>query len=307
MVCSFDLGGGLVLKPTVDSDATSKGAIIAKINELPSYGSLQTSKVNLQKGYYLVEIDGETDQNLLQMPFKDIVSTLNRIKSTILKKDEGIPKEKRESQGIELHFCPPEVLASTLHGQDNEKQKQPRSCIDSLTVCYSWNQNAHAETPLHVACRHGNPEIVKSMIQFIPANQKSKMAEKQSWKNFNGDTPIHLAVLKDHPTCAKYLIETGVTLGSTNSMGWKEWDLCDSHFGSHTSIDMALLPVKMKTNREENRIIQEHSMTLKKLFLREIRSQRTSSKCDFVLVFGSDNYQQCKYLYEAFKNEAKRP
>ena len=115
----------------------------------------------------------------------------NRIKSTILKKDEGIPKEKRELQGIELHFCPPEVLASTLHGQDNEKQKQPRSGIDSLTVCYSWNQNAHAETPLHVACRHGNHEIVKSMIQFMPANVKSMMAETRSWKNFNG---IHLYI-----------------------------------------------------------------------------------------------------------------
>ena len=301
LVCSFDLGGGLVLKPTVDGDVTSKGAIVAKINELPSCGSLVTSKGNLQTGYHLVEIEGETDQSLLQMPFKDIVSTLNRIKSTALKNNEGIRKEGRESQGLELYFCPPGALASTLHGQNNAE----RSSIDPLTVCCPWNQNTYAETPLHVACRYGNPEIVKSMIQFIPANQKSKMAEKQSWKNFNGDTPIHLAVLKDHPTCAKYLIETGVTLGSTNSMGWKEWDLCDSHFGSHTSIDMALLPTKMKTNREENRIIQEHSMTLKKLFLREIRSQRTSSKCDFVLVFGSDNYQQCKYLYEAFKNRSE--
>ena len=92
------------------------------------------------------------------MPFKDIVSTLNRIKSTILKKDEGIRKEGRESQGLELYFCPPGALASTLHGQNNEKQKQPRSGIDSLTVCCPWNQNTYAETPLHVACRYGNPE-----------------------------------------------------------------------------------------------------------------------------------------------------
>ena len=72
----------------------------------------------------------------------------------MLKKDEGIPKEKRESRGIEVHFCPPRI-ASTLHGQDNEKQKQPRSCIDSLTVYYSWNQNAHAET-LYMLLEHGN-------------------------------------------------------------------------------------------------------------------------------------------------------
>ena len=36
LVCLFDPGGGLVLKPTVDGDVTSKGAIVAKINELPS-------------------------------------------------------------------------------------------------------------------------------------------------------------------------------------------------------------------------------------------------------------------------------
>ena len=144
---------------------------------------------------------------------------------------------------------------------------------------------------------------MKSMMQFMPANVKSMMANTILEK-FNGDTPIHLAVLNNYAKCTKYLIETGVTLGSTNSMGWKEWDR-DSHFGSRTSIDMALLPTRMKRNQEENRNMQERRMTLNRLFAQEIRLQRTSSKCDFVLVFGIKEYQQCKYLYEAFKNRSE--
>ena len=48
-------------------------------------------------------------------------------------------------------------------------------------------------------------------------------------------------------------------------------------------------------------------MTLKKLFLREIRSQRTSSKCDFVLVFGSDNINSVNISMRPSRTEAKRP
>ena len=43
-------------------------------------------------------------------------------------------------------------------------------------------------------------------------------------------------------------------------------------------------------------------MSLRTFFLRKMKSQHTSSNCDFVLVFGTEHYEQCKHLYEAFKN-----
>ena len=34
------------------------------------------------------------------------------------------------------------------------------------------------------------------------------MANGKYWKNYNGDTPIHLAVLQNNPLCAKYIVES---------------------------------------------------------------------------------------------------
>ena len=36
-----------------------------------------------------------------------------------------------------------------------------------------------------------------------------------------------------------------------------------------------------------------------------MKSQHTSSNCDFVLVFSTEHYEQCKHLYEAFKNASE--
>ena len=106
MDCSFDLGGGLVLKPTVEKDAKSKGAVVAHVNEPSSCGSLETSNGSLEMGYHLFQIGGKTDLDVLKMCYADIVNTLDRIKSTLLNKNVDLRREKRELPGILVHFLP---------------------------------------------------------------------------------------------------------------------------------------------------------------------------------------------------------
>ena len=89
-------------------------------------------------------------------------------------------------------------------------------------------------------------------MNFFPYKIDEKWQTKD-WKNYNGDTPIHLAVLQNNPLCAKYIVETGVELGLINSMGWKEWDLCEAKFGSKTIVNVPMRNIVNNKKQKGNK------------------------------------------------------
>ena len=320
----YNVGGGLILKSTIKNDSHSDGAIIHRIEPDSFFSKMENRANDIRIGYHLTMIDDNNDdETALLMPFHEIVHQLESMKNVLTAKNNSeMLNVKGKIPGFNLYFCKPEQVKDLLQEQenrlnDNNTEYESGAWINPLKACYPWIKNSYAETPLHVACRYGNPEIVKAMIEFLSIQDRREMANGKDWKNYNGDTPIHLAVLQNNPLCAKYIVETGVELGLINSMGWKEWDLCEAKFGSKTIVNVPMRNIvnnkKQKGNKKKHvanagnpvKIIREESqqeMSLRTFFLRKMKSQHTSSNCDFVLVFGTEHYEQCKHLYEAFKN-----
>lgn len=68
--------------------------------------------------------------------------------------------------------------------------------------------NTQGETPLHLACRAGNLQIVEILLN-AGANLESK-------SSITGATPLLVAIAENHPDIAKLLIGKGANVNATN-------------------------------------------------------------------------------------------
>ena len=76
-------------------------------------------------------------------------------------------------------------------------------------------ENGHKTYALHEAAKHGFDQIVQVLL--AAGADISRQDEKSS--AHSGDTPLHLAVWKDHLTTVKILVSNGASLTAAKSNG----------------------------------------------------------------------------------------
>ena len=75
------------------------------------------------------------------------------------------------------------------------------------------------DTPLHIACRHGQYEVVKFLLhKRAQVNVVSDSMQKI--------TPLHEAMYSGHFDCAELLIQNGANANAKDHRGWTPDQIC---------------------------------------------------------------------------------
>lgn len=80
-------------------------------------------------------------------------------------------------------------------------------------------KDSGGKTPLHTACKHGQTEVVKILIQSLKALIEATDTNLLEVTDANGNTPLHLACAVGKKALVELLIDNGASTTATNSEG----------------------------------------------------------------------------------------
>ena len=126
----------------------------------------------------------------------------------------SIPRNRRSFSKKPEDF-EPNILKATYEGKLSSIRyiiSEGLSNVQFFAAHEDKNGNYFpGNTPLHIACKTGNMEIVKYLLK--------EGAEIDS-KDFASWTPLHFACQYSHLEITKYLIEEGAEVNCCNNFGW---------------------------------------------------------------------------------------
>ena len=80
-------------------------------------------------------------------------------------------------------------------------------------------KGSEGKTPLHTACKHGQTEVVKILIQNLTTLIEISDTNLLEGTDANGNTPLHLACVGGNVTIVQLLVDHGASIIGTNSKG----------------------------------------------------------------------------------------
>ena len=106
-----------------------------------------------------------------------------------------------------------QVFACVDHGNlECVKLISERGEEAGRTVDWTRTRNKDKATPLYIACRHGDVEIVRWVAEHAPYSTREQPAS-------DGTTPLAIAACQGHLGVVQYLASMGVNVEAANEAG----------------------------------------------------------------------------------------
>ena len=132
----------------------------------------------------------------------------------------------------------PDKLQHLLAGVAVWSPKEKRMVRKGRDINVVDSQN---RTPLHTACYDGNVPMVKVLLDAVPKPYLDA-------QDFEGNTPLHLAMIKGEDYVAKMLIGRGCDPDLQNNLGKMPYNLATSHKAYQFAKEASMLvDVRMKS------------------------------------------------------------